>query len=149
MTTATAQLNNYRQSPRKVRVVAGLTRGKSVPQAIVALEFAGKKAALPLRKLIESAVSNAKNAGMDVDKLIVSKITVDAGKTLFRSLPMSRGRAFRMKKRTCAVFVELAEKADKPAKAAKAEKASAAAAAPKAKKAPAKKAAEKAEAKIS
>lgn len=116
MTTATAQLNNYRQSPRKVRVVAGLARGKSVPNAIIALEFAGKKAALPIRKLIESAVANAKNGGMDVDKLVVSKITVDAGATLFRSLPMSRGRAFRMKKRTCAVFVELAEKADKPKK---------------------------------
>ncbi len=120
MTTATAQLNNYRQSPRKVRVVAGLMRGKSVPKAIIALEFAGKRAALPLRKLLESAVSNAKAAGLDTEKLVVSKVTVDGGAALFRSLPMSRGRAFQMKKRTSHVTVEVMEAAPKAVKAPKA-----------------------------
>ena len=122
MTTATAELNNYRQSPRKVRMVAGLVRGKSVPAAIVALEFAGKHAAAPIRKLIESAVSNAKAGGLDAEKLVISTITVDAGKTLKRSLPMSRGRAFQIQKRTSRVFVELKEAEPKAKKAAKVNK---------------------------
>lgn len=120
MANATAQLNNYRQSPRKVRVVASLVRGKSIPKAMTALEFAGKRAALPLQKLLMSAVANAKSAGLDADKLVVSKITVDGGQTLFRMLPMARGRGFRMRKRTSHVTIEVSEAAPKAEKKAKA-----------------------------
>lgn len=119
MNTASAQLNNYRQSPRKVRLVAGLIRGKTIPQAVNALQFAGKHAAAPLKKLIQSAEANAKAQGMNVDTLIVKKITVDAGAILYRTLPMSKGRAFRMRKRVSKVFVELGESV-KPAKTKKA-----------------------------
>jgi len=109
MATAKAQLNNYRQSPRKVRLVAGLVRGKPVKRAEAMLKFAGKAAAVPVLKLIKSAEANAKANGMNAENLVVSKITVDAGKTLFRGRPMSRGRAFRIRKRTSQIFVELSD----------------------------------------
>jgi large subunit ribosomal protein L22 len=110
MNTATAQLNNYRQSPRKVRLVADLVRGKKVEQAISALQFADKKAALPIEKLLRSALSNAKNLNLDSENLVVKSVTVNSGKILYRSLPMARGRAFRMRKRTSKVVVVLGEK---------------------------------------
>ncbi len=110
MNTATAQLNNYRQSPRKVRLVADLVRGKKVEQAISALQFADKKAALPIEKLLRSALSNAKNLNLDVENLVVKSVTVNGGAILYRSLPMARGRAFPMRKRTSKVVVVLGEK---------------------------------------
>ncbi len=113
MNTATAQLNNYRQSPRKVRLVADLVRGKKVEQAISALQFADKKAALPIEKLLRSALSNAKNLNLETENLVVKSVTVNSGKILYRSLPMARGRAFRMRKRTSKVVVVLGEKAVK------------------------------------
>ncbi len=110
MDHAKAELNNHRQSPRKVRLLAGLVRGKPVSAALNSLAFAEKKAAAPIKKLIESAVSNAKNAGLDVNTLVVKEITVNAGATLARRRPMSRGRAFPIKKRTSRIFVSLAAK---------------------------------------
>lgn len=121
METVTAKLNTYRQSPRKVRLLADLVRGKKADQAISTLKFAGKRAAGPMVKLIESAVANAKNKGLNTESLVVDRITVDGGAILYRSMPMSRGRAFRIRKRTSNVFVSLVEKADKPAEV-KAEK---------------------------
>lgn len=109
MSIATAQLNNYRQAPRKVRLLANLVRGKKVSQALVTLQFANKKAAEPMRKLIQSAVSNAKSLGLNEVNLVVSKITVDGGAILYRRLPMARGRAFTKRKRTSKVKLELSE----------------------------------------
>ncbi len=117
MESANAQLNTYRQSPRKVRLLADLVRGKKVPQAITTLKFANKRATGPIIKLIESAVANAKNKGMNVDALVISNISVNAGATLYRRLPMSRGRAFTKRKRTSHIAVSLAEKAEKAPKA--------------------------------
>lgn len=108
MERATAQLNNHRQSPRKVRILLGLVRGKPVQNALNTLEFTEKKAAAPIKKLIESALSSAKNGGMDPKNLIVKEITVNAGATLMRRRPMSRGRAFAIKKRVSNIFVALA-----------------------------------------
>lgn len=119
MSIAKAELNNYRQSPRKVRLIAGLVRGKRVSQASALLQFANKKAAMPIQKLIQSAVANAKSAGMDADTLVIKKIVVNAGPILYRSLPMARGRAFRMRKRTSKVLVELAEKSAMKAESSK------------------------------
>ena len=119
---AKATLSNYRQSPRKVRVVADTVRGKSVDQARTELSFMPKRAALPLEKLLSSAVANAKNLGLAVENLIVKEIKVDGGATLYRRQPMSRGRAFVIRKRTSHVNVTLAEKAPK-AKKSKAKKA--------------------------
>jgi len=107
MTLVTAQLNDYRQSPRKVRVVANLVRGKSVEFALTTLRFTTKRSSDPLCKLIESAVANAKSQNLDIDTLTVKEIRVDGGKTLFRRRSASRGRAPAIKKRTSHVRVVL------------------------------------------
>jgi|GEM_PF-925489 len=109
MEAATAQLNTHRQSPRKVRLLADLVRGRRISDAISTLRFANKRAAGPIVKLIESAVANAKNMGMNTDVLVVDKITVNAGNVLYRRLPMSRGRAFTMRKRTSHIHVSVSE----------------------------------------
>lgn len=122
MKSATAQLNTYRQSPRKVRLIADLVRGKQVAQALTTLRFANKRAAGPIIKLIESAAANAKNLGLNPDSLVVSAIAVNAGQVLKRSMPMSRGRAFGIHKRTSRVLVSVSEadvKAEKPKKTVK------------------------------
>lgn len=111
MNTATAQLNNYRQSPRKVRLLADLIRGKSVDVAMAALRFADKRAALPFEKLLNSAVANAKNLNLDTEKLLVQEVSVNAGPILYRNMPMARGRAFPIRKRTSRLVIVLAEKA--------------------------------------
>ncbi|MEX2010346.1 MAG: 50S ribosomal protein L22 [Parcubacteria group bacterium] len=115
MAEATAQLNNYRQSPRKVRVVANLVRGKSVTHAMDLLTFVPKRAGLPLKKLLSSAVANAKNLSLS-DELIVKEIRVDAGKILYRRLPMAHGRAFPMRKRTSKVSITVSESSSKSKK---------------------------------
>lgn len=107
----TARLKNYRQSPRKVRVVADTVRGKRVTEALNNLAFTSKKATLPLRKLIESAIANAKNNhGVNVDELVVKEIRVDGGIVLKRSMPRARGSASMIHKRCSHVIVTLAPK---------------------------------------
>ena len=109
MTEAKAQLNNYRQSPRKVRLVADLVRGKKVTEAIVTLSFMPKRSALPLQKLLASALANAKGNSLPVENLVVKEIKVDAGATLYRRRPRSRGMSNPIRKRTSHVSVVLAE----------------------------------------
>ena len=133
-----AFLKNYRQSPRKVRLVADFVRGKSVDNALLELQFMPKRASRAVAKLIASARANAENNFKVTDALFVKEITVDDGPTLKRHRPVSRGRAHGINKRTSHVNVVLGVKEDKPAK--KAEKAAPAAKKPAAKKAPAKKA---------
>lgn len=126
----TASLQNYRISPRKVRVVADMIRGKQVDQAKIILDNANKKARHPISALIDSAVANAShNFKIDKAGLVVKEIRVDKGYTLKRSMPMSRGSAFPIKKRTSHVSIVLApmpagrqaapEKKTKAVKAAK------------------------------
>lgn len=101
-----AILKNYRQSPRKVRLVANTVRGKKVNQALVNLSFVPKRAALPLKKLIESAVANAKNNhNLDESTLVVKSIQVDQGFTMSRWMPRARGTAHPIRKKTCKVTV--------------------------------------------
>lgn len=109
MATAQATLSNFRQAPRKMRVVANLVRGKKVVDALVNLEFTDKKAALPIKTLIASALANAKSQDMAVENLVVKTITVNAGKTLQRRHPAARGSAHPIHKRTSMIFVELGE----------------------------------------
>lgn len=118
-----AYLNNYRQSPRKVRLVANLVKGKSVARALAELQFLPKRAALPIEKLLASAVANAKNTGSDEKNLIVLNVTVDKGLTLKRMMPRARGSASRINKRSSHIMLTLAEKDAKPATAPKKEKA--------------------------
>jgi large subunit ribosomal protein L22 len=110
MNEITAQLNNYRQSPRKVRVVANAIRGKSVKEAKNRLDFIIKRATGPLHKLLNSAVANAKNLGVSADNLFVKYITVDGGKILYRRRPVSHGSAHTIHKRTSHVSIVLSER---------------------------------------
>jgi len=113
MNESTAQLNNYRQSPRKVRVVANLVRGKKAADALVTLEFADKRGSLPIRKLIASAIANAKAQSIVADTLLVKNIEVNAGKILYRRLPAAHGSPHPMRKRTSRIFVTLVSKTPK------------------------------------
>lgn len=107
----TANLNTYRQSPRKVRLVSDLVKGKSVNQAIELLSVTTKSAALPLRKLIQGAVRNAKNTfNVDEKTLYIKDFRVDAGATLKRSMPRARGSAFPILKRTSHISLILGER---------------------------------------
>ena len=110
MNEITAQLNSYRQSPRKVRVVADALRGKSVKEAKNRLDFIVKRATGPLHKLLNSAVANAKDLGANVENLWVKSISVDAGKILYRRRPVSHGSAHTIHKRTSHIKIVLMEK---------------------------------------
>ncbi|HVM73607.1 MAG TPA: 50S ribosomal protein L22 [Candidatus Paceibacterota bacterium] len=110
-----ATLTNYHQPPRKVRLVADLIRGKSVPAAKVALMFLDKKSAPALVKLLDSAVSNARFAHetVEVDALYIKSLTVDKGVTLKRVRPFKQGRAGRIHKIMSTVKLELGHAAAK------------------------------------
>lgn len=104
-----AFLKNYRQSPRKVRLIADLVRGKRVKDALTTLQFVDKRAAEPFAKVIKSAVANAKDQGKNVENLRVSKVSVDKGITFKRIMPRARGSAGRINKRNSHITVELSE----------------------------------------
>jgi large subunit ribosomal protein L22 len=105
-----AFLKNYRQSPRKVRLVADLIKGKKVEDATVLLSVTPKIATRALSTLLQSAISNAKNVGKDKKDLFVKSIRVDGGVVMKRMMPRARGSAYRIKKRTSQVILELGEK---------------------------------------
>jgi len=113
-----AFLKNYRQSPRKVRLVAGLVKGKPVPQALAELDFLVKRAGFPIKKLLLSAVSNAKNQGQEAENLYIKSLTVDKGIVMKRMLPAAMGSAHRMNKRTSHIEIVLGEIAEKAGKKA-------------------------------
>ncbi len=102
-----ATLKNYRQSPRKVRLVTDLVKGKPVQKALTTLEFTPKRAVIAIKKLIESAIANATHAGLSKDSLKIKNITVDEGFTLKRIMPRARGTASRINKRTSHIHVTL------------------------------------------
>lgn len=103
-----AYLKNYRQAPRKVRLIANAVRGKKVDNAIVMLDFLPKKAALPMRKLILSAVANAKeNSGLEKSSLTIKNMLVDEGFVFKRYQPRARGRASQIRKKTSHVSIIL------------------------------------------
>jgi len=109
MATAKATLSNFRQAPRKMRMVANTVRGKKVADVLVNLDFVAKKASAPIRTLIMSALANAKNLDIPTENLIVKTIKVDSGSILYRRRPAARGSAHPIRKRTSAIFVELGE----------------------------------------
>jgi large subunit ribosomal protein L22 len=112
--TAFAKLNNEPSSPRKMRLVADIIRGKDVFLALNILKFTRKHAAVPMEKLLRSALSNwqTKNASEDVTEanLIVKDILVDGGRTLKRISPAPQGRAHRIRKRSNHVTIILDKK---------------------------------------
>jgi len=107
-----ARATAVRIAPRKVRLVVDIVRGKSVSQALNILTFTRKKAALPVQKLLKSAVANAaENHGVsDVDNLVIDRITVDEGPALKRFMPRARGRATPIRKRTSHIQIILRER---------------------------------------
>jgi large subunit ribosomal protein L22 len=114
-----ALLTNYHQSPRKVRLVADLIRGKSVPQAKAALAFLPKKSSPAIEKLLASAVSNARQAGQSEENLFVKTIQVNKGVAMRRFKPMARGRAARYQKTMSHISLELGALSVAPKKVAR------------------------------
>ncbi len=104
---AVAKLNNYPTSPRKMRLLADLIRGMKVEKALAVLEFNTKHPAVPLRKLVLSAISNwkQKNEGADEESLIVKTIMVDGARVIKRMRPAPQGRGYRVRKRSNHVTV--------------------------------------------
>jgi len=106
-----AFLKNYRQSPRKMRLVADYIRGKKVETARILLDALPKRAALPIKKLLLSAMANAKNnaeGGVPASGLYVKEIRVDEGPSLKRHMPRAFGRSAQILKRTSHVSIHLA-----------------------------------------
>lgn len=89
-----------------------MIRGKKVEEALALLDFAGKKAALPLKKLLQSAVSNAKAQETDLSKLFIKELRVDGGDILMRRMPRARGSAYPIRRRNSHVTLVLEEKTD-------------------------------------
>ena len=104
---AVAKLNNYPTSPRKMRLLADLIRGMKVEKALAILDHNPKHPAVPLRKLVVSAISNwkQKNEGSDESALVVKTIFVDGARVIKRMRPAPQGRGYRVRKRSNHVTV--------------------------------------------
>ncbi|QCI22345.1 50S ribosomal protein L22 [Buchnera aphidicola] len=101
-----AQHRQAKSSAQKVRLIADLIRGKKVSQALNILMYTKKKAAFLVKKVLESAISNAEhNNGADIDRLVIKKIFVNEGSTMKRMMPRAKGRADRILKRTSHITV--------------------------------------------
>jgi large subunit ribosomal protein L22 len=106
-----AQAKYVRMSPRKARLVAEHIRGRSVPEARAVLAFTSREAAGVLQKVLQSAVSNAEaNHGIAEERLYVKATYVDGGPVMKRWRARARGRVARIRKRTCHITVQLAER---------------------------------------
>ena len=114
-----AFLKNYRQAPRKVRLVAGLIKGKSVEEAIPLLDFLAKRAGFPIKKLLLSAVANATQMGFAKENLFIKELRVDKGIVMKRMMPAAMGTGHRINKRTSHITLVLAEKVVKKDKSKK------------------------------
>ena len=125
---AIAKLNNYPTSPRKMRLLADLIRGMEVDKALGILQFNPKHPAVPLYKLLKSAINNweQKNTDAKVEDagLIVKTIMVDGGRVIKRMRPAPQGRGYRVRKRSNHVTLIVDSKTEKviPAKKVKAAK---------------------------
>ncbi len=103
-----AIVRGVRLSCDKGRLVADLIRGKKVDQALNILTFTQKKAAVIIKKALESAIANAEhNDGADIDDLKVTSIYVEQGATLKRFSARAKGRGNRISKPTCHIFVSV------------------------------------------
>ncbi len=108
-----AKVKNLRMSARKLRLVADLIRKMPVDQALNQLKFNQKKAALPVSKLIKTALADAEhNFSLDKNNLKIKEIKVDEGITMKRWMPRAFGRATEIRKRTCQITLVLEEIVD-------------------------------------
>ena len=108
MAEATAKLKNYRQSPRKVRLVADLVRGKTAEHAIALLNTLPKRASEAMVKLIQSAVANSK---LEAGEVVISTIQVNGGIVFKRAMPRARGTSAPIRKKTSVVTLSLSRRA--------------------------------------
>ena len=102
-----------RISPRKVRLVADVIRGKKISYALDLVKYTNKKAAFMMEKVLKSALANAETSAegdLNVDNVVVKEVFVDGGPMLKRFRPRAMGRANRIRKRTSHITVVLAEK---------------------------------------
>lgn len=133
---AKAVINRLRISPRKLNLVAGMIRGMRVSDAIVQLQFSGKRIANDVRKALQSAVANAENNhNLNVDSLFVKEAYVGKNLVMKRFHTRGRGKSSRIIKPYANLTLIVRERGEEPAKEIKSEK--------KAAKKPAKKSANK------
>lgn len=100
-----------RSSAQKARLVADQVRGLSVEKALELLSYSPKKAAVLIKKVVDSATANAEhNEGADIDELVITKICVDEGPTMKRIMPRAKGRADRIMKRSCHITVVVSDR---------------------------------------
>jgi large subunit ribosomal protein L22 len=102
-----ATLKNYRQSPRKVRLLASLIQGKSADIAKVQLDNYIKRGSLPMKKLLESAIANS---GHKAEDLVVKSARVDKALVMKRFMPRAFGRAAQILKKSSHIMIELSTK---------------------------------------
>lgn len=106
---AHASLRHMRIAPRKMRLVAHLIKHMDVSRAQAQLFLHERRPAQPLLKLLQSAIANAKNKGLDEKKLVVADIRVDGGAMLKRWMPRAQGRATPIQKKTSHITITLKE----------------------------------------
>ena len=108
---AFAHVKFVRMSPRKVKLVCDMIRGKDVKTAAAYLSQTSKAACEPMAKLLKSAVANAEhNHQMNADNLYVSTVIANPGPILKRGMPRAQGRMYRINKRTSHITIVVAEK---------------------------------------
>jgi large subunit ribosomal protein L22 len=106
-----AVLRGVRLSAQKARLVADQIRGLPVDKALNVLAFSPKRSAVVIKKVLESAIANAEhNEGADIDELKVAIIHVERGTFLRRFMPRAKGRANRIMKPTCHIFLTVGDK---------------------------------------
>ena len=106
--TAFARATHVRVTPMKARRVIDLIRDMPAQQALSMLKFAPQAASEPIAKVLASAIANAEhNFSLDPDTLVISRAYVDEGTTLKRFQPRAQGRAYRIRKRTSHITIEV------------------------------------------
>ena len=106
-----ATLRGVRLSAQKARLVADQIRGLPVDKALNVLAFSPKRGAAIIKKVLESAIANAEhNDGADIDELRIATIHVERGTFMRRFMPRAKGRANRIMKPTCHIFLTVGDK---------------------------------------
>jgi large subunit ribosomal protein L22 len=106
----TAKIRMIRISPRKVRIVGDVIKKKNVNEAMGLLTYMPQKASFILKKLLDSALANAKQKKyVDIDNLYIKNVMVDGGPMLKRFLPRAMGRATKIRKRMSHITLVLDE----------------------------------------
>ena len=112
-----ARAKHVRVTPMKARRVIDLIRDLPTAEALIRLQYLPQSASEPVYKVLASAVANAEeNHQLDADTLVVHRAFVDEGPTMKRFRPRAQGRAFRIRKRTSHITIEVAPVASKPTK---------------------------------